>query len=207
MKLSLSLIAFSLLIGTGSSALAADNQWTIDGKHSSANFVVKHMMVSNVRGQIGGLSGTVTYDGENVDGIQVKADMDPKTINTGDASRDEHLRGNDFFQVDKYPQMGFVSTGVIPINGGGFKLAGKLTLHGVTKNVELSVDGPTKIFKDAKGKERVGATATTTINRKDYGITYNQALDNGGVGIGEDVKITLELELHRQAGDKKASSN
>ncbi|MBX9571448.1 MAG: YceI family protein [Candidatus Obscuribacterales bacterium] len=205
MKSILSLIAIS--IAATAPAFAADD-WQIDSKHSSANFVIKHMMVSNVHGQIGGVSGTVKYDGKNIDDIQVNAKLDPKTVSTGDASRDEHLRGDDFFQVDKFPDMGFVSTGIIPINGGGFKLAGKLTMHGVTKNVELNVDGPTQVFKDPKtGKERCGATATTTINRKDFGITYNQVLDNGGVGIGEEVKITLDLELHKGGENKKASSN
>lgn len=203
MKSILSLVAFSI----AASAPAFADDWQIDTKHSSANFVIKHMMVSNVHGQIGGVNGTVKYDGKNIDNIQVNAKLDPKTINTGDASRDEHLRGDDFFQVDKFPDMSFVSTGIIPINGGGFKLAGKFTMHGVTKNVELNVDGPTQVFKDPKtGKERCGATATTTINRKEFGISYNQVLDNGGVGIGEEVKVTLDLELHKSAGDKKASN-
>ena len=212
MKSILCLIALS--VGTvslafgGGAALAA-NDWQIDSKHSSANFIVKHMMVSNVHGQIGGIKGTVKYDGKNVDGIQVTANLDPATISTGDPSRDEHLRGKDFFETDKFPTMGFVSDGIIPINGGGFKLAGKLTMHGVTKQVELSVDGPTEVFKDKKGVERVGATASTKINRKDYGIVYNQQLDNGGVGIGEEIKITLDLELQRKpadGGDNKDAS-
>lgn len=178
----------------------ANNDWQIDGTHSSANFVVKHMMVSNVHGQMSGVAGTVQYDGKNINGIKVNATLDPKTVSTGDSTRDEHLRGENFFQVDIYPQMSFVSSSAVPLKGGGFKLQGKLTMHGVSKEVEMDVEGPSEIFKDSKtGKERCGATARTTIKRKDFGISYNQALDNGGIAIGEDVKVTLDLELHRTA--------
>ncbi len=201
MKTILCLLAASLSIG--SAAYAAGNDWEIDSKHSSATFTVKHMMVSTVPGQMGGVKGTVTYDGKNVDGIKVNANLDPNTINTGEPGRDEHLRGKDFFDVTKFPAITFVSDGVVPIMKGGFKLSGKLTMHGVTKDVELTVDGPTEAFKDTKkGIERIGASASTIVNRKDFGITYNSTLDNGGVAVSEDVKITLNLEASRKLGDK-----
>lgn len=201
MKTIFCLLAASLAFG--SAAFAADSDWTIDTKHSSATFTVKHMMVSTVPGQMGGVKGTINYDGKNVDGIKVNATLDPKTINTGEPGRDEHLRGADFFDTDKFPAITFESTGVVPIVSGGFKLGGKLTMHGVTKNVELSVDGPTEPFKDTKkGIERIGASATAVINRKDFGMNYNSVLDNGGVAVSDDVKITLNLEASRKLGDK-----
>jgi polyisoprenoid-binding protein YceI len=207
MKSRITLIAASLVL-LGQAAHAAGNEWDIDTKHSSATFTVRHMMVSNVPGQMTGVTGKVTYDGKNIDAIKVKASLDPSTINTNESGRDEHLRGTDFFDVKQYPSITFESTGVIPVERGGFKLAGKLTMHGVTKDVELTVDGPTEPFKDKKnGIEKIGASATTTINRKEFGITYNKALDNGGVAVSEDVKITLNLEMSRKSDDNKVSSS
>ncbi len=179
-------------------------QWDIDGKHSSATFKVQHMMISGVRGQMGGITGTVDYDGKNVDDIKVSAQLDPATINTGDAGRDGHLKNTDFFDVAKYPTITFESTGTIPVLRGGFRLGGKLTMHGVTKPVELAVDGPTEPIKDQKGKTRIGAAATATVKRKDFGIVYNSVLESGGVAIGDDVQVTLELELVKR--DDKAST-
>ncbi|MBX9688016.1 MAG: YceI family protein [Candidatus Obscuribacterales bacterium] len=197
MKSVFCLLAASLFIGSHAQA-ASNNQWEIDSKHSMATFTVKHMMVSNVPGQMAGVKGNVDFDGKNVDSLKVSATLDPATINTGEPDRDEHLRGADFFDVKKYPSVTFESDGVIPVMKGGFKLSGKLTLHGVTKNVELNVDGPTEPIKDTnRGIEKIGATATTSINRKDFGITYNKTLDNGGVAISDEVKITLELEMSR----------
>ncbi|MBY0547929.1 MAG: YceI family protein [Candidatus Obscuribacterales bacterium] len=193
MELRLSLSTLLALCLTASAAHAAD--WEIDGKHSSANFKIRHMMISDVRGQIGGIKGTVNFDGKNVDDIKVTAQLDPATINTGDANRDAHLKNADFFDVTKFPSMTFESTGVVPVLRGGFKLGGKLTMHGVTRPVELTVDGPTESIKDSKGVTRVGAAATTTIKRKDWGLTYNSTLDNGGVALGEDVQVTIEVEL------------
>lgn len=193
MELRLSLSTLLALCLTASAAHAAD--WEIDGKHSSANFKIRHMMISDVRGQIGGIKGTVNFDGKNVDDAKVTAQLDPATINTGDANRDAHLKNADFFDVTKFPSMTFESTGVIPVLRGGFKLGGKLTMHGVTRPVELTVDGPTESIKDSKGVTRVGASATTTIKRKDWGLTYNSTLDNGGVALGEEVQVTIEVEL------------
>ncbi|MBY0359180.1 MAG: YceI family protein [Candidatus Obscuribacterales bacterium] len=194
-------LLLSLAFFLGAAASAAD-QWTIDPKHSSATFTIKHMMVSNVRGQMGGITGSAIYDGKNVDSAKVNASLDPATINTNEADRDKHLRSADFFDVEKYPKITFVSTGTVPVLNGGFKLGGKLTMHGVTKNIELTVDGPTESLKDPQGTVRIGATGTTKINRKDFGISYNKLLDNGGVALGEEVQIVLDLELTKQS-DKK----
>lgn len=202
-------ILTSLILSLGlasSAAYAADNDWSVDTSHSSAVFTVRHMMVSNLPGQMGGVKGKVEFDGKNPKSIQVSATIDPSTINTADAGRDEHLRSKDFFDVKTFPAITFESTGVTATNKGGFKLAGKLTLHGVTKNVELDVDGPTEPLIDSKkGIEKIGATATTTINRQEFGITYNSALDHGGVAVSDEVKITLNLELSRKMTEKIGS--
>jgi len=203
MKRIICLLSASLTLGLAGAAYAEGGEWDIDSKHSGATFTVRHMMVSNVPGHMGGVTGKVKYDGKNIDDIKVKCTLDPASINTGEADRDTHLKGPDFFDVTKFPTITFESTGVIPINGGGFKLAGNLTMHGVTKKVELSVDGPTEPFKDTKkGTEKIGATATTVVNRKDFGINYNKTLDNGGVAVSDDVKITLDLEMGRKIEDK-----
>lgn len=204
MKTVISLLA--LTFGLGTAAYAADNEWTVDSSHSSALFSVKHMMVSTLPGQMSGVKGKVEFDGKNVDTIKVSATIDPKTISTADAGRDEHLRGKDFFDVEKFPSITFESTGVSSKGKDGFKLAGKLTLHGVTKPVELAVDMPSDSLKDLKkGTEKIGASATTTINRQDFGISFNHNLDQGGVAISNDVKITLNLEMSRKLADKIGS--
>lgn len=199
MKTIILALASSLLLAPA--VLAEGNDWDIDSRHSAANFTVKHMMLSNVQGSIRGINGKIQYDGKNVDTLSVKCSLDPSTINTGEPDRDNHLKGKDFFDVGKYPSMTFESTGVLPERPAaeGFKLGGKLTIHGVTKTVELTVDGPTAVFKDKKkGIEKIGAVATTKINRKDFGISYNQALDNGGAMVGDEVKITIDLEAQRK---------
>ncbi len=185
-------------------APALADTWTIDDKHSQANFKVRHMMVSNVNGTISGVTGTAEYDGKNVAGLKVNADMDINTISTNEAGRDKHLRGADFFDTEKYPKMSFKSKKVVKDGSGKFKLIGDLTMHGVTKEVALAVDGPSTIVKDPRGKERVGASATATINRKDFGVAYNSILETGGVSISDDVKISLDIEMTRDG--KKATS-
>lgn len=178
-------------------ALAAD-QWEIDSRHSQASFSIRHMMVSNVRGTISSIKGSANYDGKNVKELNVNAEMDVNSINTADADRDKHLKGPDFFDVAKYPTITFKSDKVVQDANGKFKLVGDLTMHGVTKKVELAVDGPTSIIKDPHGKERVGASATTRVNRQDFGIKYNSALDGGGLALGNDVDITLDIEMTKQ---------
>lgn len=190
-------------------ALAAE--WTIDGKHSAADFKIRHMMVSNVRGAVSGATGTVNYDPKKPKETSVDAELDVATINTNEPARDEHLRGAEFFDVKKFPKMTFKSKKVTSATANKISLLGDLTMHGITKEVTLNVDGPTPVSKEASGKERMGATATTKVNRKDFGIQYNKQLDNGGVALGEDVDITIELELGRDGqpavkkADKKAA--
>ena len=178
-------------------------QWSIDTAHSSANFSVKHMMVSNVRGRFPKVTGDAKYDGKKLDSIQVNAVIETSSVDTDNEKRDEHLRGKDFFNVKEFPKMKFVSKKIKKGKAGTFKMIGDLTLHGVTKTVTLDVDGPSKIV-NAHGKTRVGASATTIINRKDFGITYGGVLDNGGAVVSDDVKITLDIELVKPLEEQKS---
>lgn len=184
----------ALSLASATPALAG-NIWEIDSQHSTAAFSIKHMMVSNVHGQIGGVKGTVEYDGKNINTIKVDAELNPDTINTNEPDRDKHLKSPDFFDTTKFPKINFKSKKSIASGKGTFTLIGDLTMHGVTKEVKLNVVGPTPAIKDKNGTAKIGATASTVINRKDFGITYNKALDNGGLALGETVPLTIELEM------------
>lgn len=188
------------------SAQAESNNWKIDTAHSSAGFSVRHMMVSNVRGRFPKVKGSAVYDGKKIKSIEVNAIINAASIDTDDEKRDKHLKGKDFFNVEKFPKITFKSKKVKKGKKGTFKLFGDLTMHGVTKPVVLEVEGPSKIIKGPFGKTRTGAYATTTINRKDFGITYGGVMDNGGAVVSDDVKITLDVELVK-AGDKKAKKS
>lgn len=207
MKLSNSLVLTALIAQMCLPALAAGNAWQIDDAHSAASFSVKHMMVSNVRGAFSKVSGTVAYDGKNLKLAKVDATIDAASINTNDENRDKHLRSADFFDTDKFPTITFKSKKITPAGKGKFKMTGDLTMHGVTKPVTLAVDGPSAVVSDKKkGTDRIGASATGKINRRDFGISYNSVLDNGGVGISEDVLLTLDVELTRPSGTAQAGS-
>jgi polyisoprenoid-binding protein YceI len=167
--------------------------YQIDPTHTSAHFSVRHMMVSNVRGEFPRISGTVTFDPQDPAASSVEAVIDAASINTREPQRDEHLKSADFLDVEKFPKLVFKSKRVIPGHGGG-KVVGDLTIHGVTHEVTLDVERPTPEMKDPWGKQRIGASATTTLSRKDYGLVWNQALESGGVLVGDQVKITIDLE-------------
>lgn len=175
-------------------AAPAPNTWTIDTSHSQAAFTVKHMMVSNVRGSFGTTKGTIVWDGKDVSKIQAEATIDTTSITTNNVKRDTHLKSPDFFDVEKFPTITFKSKRVEGVAGGKFKLIGDLTLRGVTKEVALDVEGPSDPFV-SQGRARIGATATTKINRQEYGVSWSNKLDGGGVVVSDDVVITLELEL------------
>ncbi len=168
--------------------------WEIDPAHSAVNFSVKHMMVSNVRGSFGKVEGNIKYDGKNLSKASVDATIDTTSISTQEPKRDEHLKKKDFLDVEKFPTMKFVSTKVKPGKGGSFDIDGNLTLHGVTKKVTLNAEPLSKPIT-AKGKQRMGASAKTKINRKEFGVSYNGVLDNGGAMVGDDIKIEIDLEL------------
>ena len=169
--------------------------WKIDPAHSSAEFKVKHMMISNVKGGFRGISGTLTEDTSNPRLSQVDATIDIGTINTGDIQRDEHLKSADFFHHEQHPYMTFHSTRVETKGEGEYAVTGDLTAHVVTKPVVFAVEGPSAPGKDPWGNTRIGLSATTKINRKDFGLTWNAALETGGILVGEEVQINLEVQL------------
>ena len=169
--------------------------YTIDPAHSTAGFKVRHLMVSNVRGEFSGVTGTVVFDGGNAANTKIEATIDARTIHTRDEQRDAHLKSADFLDAEKFPTITFVSKKVEKAGEGEWKVTGDLTIHGVTKAVVLAVEGPAPEAKDPWGNIRSGASATTKINRTDFGLVYNALLETGGVLVGEDVQISLELEL------------
>ena len=185
---------------TATAASAANaTTWKVDPVHSVAEFRVRHMMISNVRGQFTGVTGSLTYDPANLEKSSVEASVDVATINTHDAQRDTHLKSPDFFDAEKFPALTFHSTRVTRRANGTLAVAGPLTIHGATKEVEFAVEGPTPPMKDPWGNTRIGVSATTKIDRRDFGLNFNAALEAGGVMVGEEVSITLELELVQQA--------
>jgi polyisoprenoid-binding protein YceI len=196
MKLSLKSAVAALVLAAPSAAFATE--YVIDSAHSGASFAVKHLMVSNVRGTFSNVTGTVNYDEKDVTKSTVEATIDAKTIDTDEPKRDEHLRSPDFFDTEKHPTITFKSTKVEPASEGMLKVTGNLTMHGVTKPVVMDVEGLTQEVKDPWGNSKRGATATTKINRKDFGLTWNKALEAGGVAVGDEVKITLDVELNKK---------
>jgi polyisoprenoid-binding protein YceI len=177
----------------------ATTTWNIDPVHSMAEFRVRHLMISHVRGRFTGITGTLTYDESNPGQSRVEASIDVATVNTNDPQRDTHLKSPDFFDVDRFPVLTFVSSRVTRSGDGSIVLAGPLTIRGVTHEVEFAVEGPTPPVKDPWGNTRIGVSATTKINRSDFGLTFNATLETGGVMVGEDVSITLELEFVKAA--------
>jgi polyisoprenoid-binding protein YceI len=176
-------------------ALSSATTWTIDPDHSNVGFKVRHLMVSNVKGNFDKHTGTVEINDKDITKSKVEVSIDTNSINTNVQKRDEHLRSADFFDVAKYPTMTFISKKVAKAGKDKLKVTGDLTLHGVTKTVVLDVEGPSKESKDPWGNVRKGATATTKINRKDFGLVWNAALETGGVAVGEEIAITLEIEM------------
>jgi polyisoprenoid-binding protein YceI len=172
--------------------------YTIDPAHSTAGFKVRHMMVANVRGEFSGVGGTVLYDAENPDNGKIDATIDATTIHTRDDQRDAHLKSADFLDVAKYPTITFVSKKIKKTGDDEYKVTGDLAIHGVTREVVLDVEAAGSEVKDPWGNIKSGATATTKIKRSDYGLTWNAALETGGVLVGDDVQISLELELLRK---------
>jgi len=180
-------------------AFGQQEVWEIDAAHSSVQFSVRHMMVTNVRGEFGKIAGKVYAEGMDLTKVRVEATIDATTINTRNEGRDKHLKSADFFDVEKYPAIEFASKRVEEIENGRFRLIGDLTMHGVTREVTLEVDGPTQPVKDQRGGTRIGASATAKINRKDFNILWNRTLDGGGVVVGDEVSITIDIALVKRA--------
>jgi len=174
---------------------AALTTWKLDPAHSHAEFKVKHMMISNVKGSFNGLSGTLTEHATDKTLSTIEASIDVNSISTGDAQRDAHLKSADFFDAAQFGSMTFRSTKVQPNGDGGYNVTGDLTIHGQTRQQVFVVDGPSAPGKDPWGNTRIGLSATTKINRKDYGLSWNAALETGGILVGDDVNITIEAQF------------
>jgi polyisoprenoid-binding protein YceI len=175
-------------------ASPATTTWKIDPAHSQIEFGVRHMMITTVKGRFAGVEGTVRLDEANPATAEVDVRIDTASIDTREPQRDAHLRSADFFDVDKYPHITFTSKRIADRDGNEFKLVGDLTIHGVTREVTLDVTEEGR-GRDPWGGERLGVSATTKIKRSDFGLTWNQALETGGVLVSDDIKISLELEL------------
>src|SRR5579863_221403 len=169
--------------------------WNIDPAHSVAAFKVKHMMISNVKGHFAKVKGTLTLDPADLQKSSVVAEIEAASIETRDAQRDAHLKSAGFLDVEKYPSLSFKSSHINKVSEGELTVEGDLSIHGVTRKVSFSVEGPTPPAKDPWGNTRIAVSATTKINRKDFGLTYNAALETGGILIGEEVTITLDVQF------------
>jgi len=189
-----SLPALGTLIALTASLPAAAETWKIDPAHSSAQFAVTHLMISTVRGEFTTLSGTIDYDGKDVASIRADVTIDAASITTRNEYRDKDLKSDHFFDVAKFPTVIFKSKQAVSSAGGGFKLVGDLTMHGVTKEVTLDGTGLSKIIKGMRGESRVAASATTKVNRQDFGISYSAKLDDGGAVVSDMVAITIDIE-------------
>jgi polyisoprenoid-binding protein YceI len=190
-----------LLAAAPTVARAAD--WEPEPSHSAISFTVKHMMITNVHGQITGVKGTVSWTKPDFSDAKIDLTADPSTVDTREPKRDAHLKSPDFFDVAKFPTLSFKSTKVTK-QGDKVKIAGELTLHGVTKSVTFEATPPTKEMKSPWGTTLVAASATTKINRKDFGLNWNKALEAGGVLVGEEVALEVNLELVKKATQEKA---
>jgi polyisoprenoid-binding protein YceI len=182
-------------MSTSTFAPASKITWKIDPAHSHAEFKVKHMMISNVKGSFSGLNGTLIEDTAGPIRSQVEATIDISSISTGDEQRDAHLKSADFFHHEQHPVMTFKSTKIEKKGDEDYAVTGDLTVHGVTKPLTFAVEGPSAPSKDPWGNTRIGLSATTKINRKDFGLTWNAALETGGILVGEDVQITLDVQF------------
>lgn len=174
-------------------------KYQLDPAHSTASFSIKHMMIAKVHGGFEKLSGTLIYDSDDFSQSFVEAAIDAGSINTREAQRDAHLKGADFFDVEKFPTISFKSSRIEKAGEGHLKVTGDLTIHGVTKPVTLDVEGPSAEVKDPWGNTKIGASATTRIKRKDFGLNWNAALEAGGFLVGDEVNITLEVQFIKQA--------
>ncbi len=193
-RLSLAAVAFA--VGLGGSAHASE--WDIDAAHSTAQFSVKHMMVTTVRGQFDKVTGLVTLDDKDPTKSKVDVKIDASTINTREPKRDAHLKSADFFDVQKYPEIRFTSTKIAKAGKDKYKVTGDLTMRGVTKPVTLDVHAPATEMKSPFGQTVRGLTAKGKLNRKDFGLNWNKALETGGVLVGDDIALDIDAELVRK---------
>ena len=173
--------------------------WELDNAHSSVNFSVKHMMIAKVHGGFQKLSGTLRLDRVNPANSSVEATIDAASIDTREPKRDEHLRSADFFDVKTFPTITFKSKRFEVTGGDNYQVIGELTLHGITREIALDVESGASEMKDPWGNTRIGASASVKLKRKDFGLTWNAALETGGFVVGDDVAVTLDLEFVKKA--------
>jgi len=183
-------------------AAAATSTWQIDPNHSAAQFAVRHLAISTVRGAFTKVSGTVQMDDKDISKSSVEVTIDAASVDTRVADRDKDLRSDHFFDTAKYPTLTFKSTRVEQVAPGMLKVTGDLTIHGTIKQVVLDVEGPTAPVKDPWGNQRAAASASTKINRQDFGVKWNATMDNGGVVVGDEVSITIDVELVQKGAAK-----
>lgn len=174
--------------------------WQIDPAHSSANFSIRHMMIAKVNGGFQKMSGSLRLDRANPSNSSIEAVIDAASIDTREPQRDAHLKGADFFDVEKHPTIAFKSRKVERTGDESYQITGELTIHGVSREVRLDVEAPDAEVKDPWGNVKLGASAVTKIRRKDFGLTWNAALEAGGVLVGDDVAITLDLQFVKRDG-------
>lgn len=169
--------------------------WNIDPAHATAEFKVKHMMIANVKGHFSKVTGVLRHHETDPRKSSVEATIEAASIETREPQRDTHLKSEDFLHVEKFPTLSFKSTEIKVVGDGELKVQGDLTIRGVTRAVTFAVEGPTPAKKDPWGNARIAISATTKINRKDFGLTWNAALEAGGFLVGEEVTITLDVEF------------
>ena len=173
--------------------------WEADPVHSSIGFAVRHLMISTVRGEFHTFTAKVTGDPADPTKAVIVASIDTASIDTRNDQRDKHLKSADFFDVERFPTMTFKSKKIEKTGEGQARVTGDLTLHGVTKEVVLDVEGPTPTIKDPWGNTKAGAHATTRLNRKDFGLVWNKAMDGGGIVVGDDIDVTIDIEAAKKS--------
>ena len=191
MKKLISTLILTLLV----SVPAAAQTWQIDPAHSRAQFTVRHLGIANIRGDFGAVTGTVDFDGKDVTKATVNATIDVNSLTTRVQARDDHLKTADFFDAANHPTMTFVSTSIVPAGEGKYRMTGNLTLRGVTKPVTLELEQPAGPITDHQGTVKMGAAASGSINRKDFGVNYHQVLEGGILGVADIIQIQLDVEL------------
>jgi polyisoprenoid-binding protein YceI len=191
-------LAATLVAALAVPSPAATATWQIDHAHTAAGFSVRHMMIATVRGQFKGVTGTVLWDDQDINNSTVDVTIDANTVDTGEPKRDADLKSANFFDVKDYPTITFKSTKIEKISAGKMKVTGNLAIHGVTKQVVLDVEGPSGAVKDPWGNTRVALNASTTVNRLDYGVKWNAKMDSGGMVVGDEVNINIDLEMTKK---------
>lgn len=194
----LAMIVLGILVLSRPAAAPADT-WVLDAAHTGVHFKVRHLMVSWVRGDFEKFSGQVVYDEQDVTKSSADITIDAASINTRVAKRNAHLKSPDFLDAKKYPTLTFRSKRVERTDDGKLRMTGDLTIRGVTRETVLTIEGPSPAVMDLEGKTRVGGTVSAKINRKDFGLTWNKTIEAGGVLVGDEVEITIEIELVKGA--------